>query len=596
MKTNQNKNRKPKDRKTCVKGRKKNIYEKISSCTEDIDDYSNYQDPYSETKYHKNNTFLSGEINNEEISLVEEAEDSKFKSIYDPKLFVGNKYLDDYKCEICNNIVDEPKVLSCKCESIYCKKCLEEYQINNENKCPICRKKTVPKNPKNTFLTRLNELRMECDQCSWRGFYSQYKKHYSKEYGKKLVKFPNQDFPDELTINQIKEDKKGRHGYYTCPGCKQKLKNSEADIHHDTCPDLLVSCPNDCGSYVKRRDLALHNGECPSVKILCPYRQFGCGERFCRGMKEQKMKEKAHMHLYLLAKDHLELKNSINIYKKTMNEKLDKLLKIIKLSLKRDRTINENKNNNKTSSIMSNSSNKLSKSNEDDDENKSSEDDNTKDDNYEHDDNGDKNSDNKDIEMNANEDGKDDNKSIYILPKDSEDIFEAKDNKIISRNLDGYKNYCVLFDKECDIPFSTFGKVSTITIKIINPCDFLIFGICDSSLKDKIGSLFKSFKGNKKSMPIFAMNVDRTTYNFLKINEKEQKYEKGEKDGKEQADFGVISTIMCSYYPNNCDVEFSINGKKALYINDLQKQGISYLSPFLLISNNCGLETNFSYL
>lgn len=92
------------------------------------------------------------------------------------------------------------------------------------------------------------------------------------------------------------------------------------------------------------------------------------------------------------------------------------------------------------------------------------------------------------------------------------------------------------------------------------------------------------------------MNVDRTTYNFLKINEKEQKYEKGEKDGKEQADFGVISTIMCSYYPNNCDVEFSINGKKALYINDLQKQGISYLSPFLLISNNCGLETNFSYL
>ena len=59
MNNNQNKNRKPKDRKTCVKGRKKNIYEKISSCTEDIDDYSNYQDPYSETKYHKNNAFLS---------------------------------------------------------------------------------------------------------------------------------------------------------------------------------------------------------------------------------------------------------------------------------------------------------------------------------------------------------------------------------------------------------------------------------------------------------------------------------------------------------------------------------------------------------
>jgi len=136
------------------------------------------------------------------------------------------------------------------------------------------------------------------------------------------------------------------------------------------------------------------------------------------------------------------------------------------------------------------------------------------------------------------------------------------------------KNYCVLFDKECDIPLSTFGKVSTITIKIIKPCDYLIFGICYSSLKDNIGSLFKSFKGNKKSLPIFAINVDRTKYNFLENNEKEQKYEKGEKDGKdgkEQADFGLISIINCSYDPINCTVEFSINGKRPIYITDLQE-------------------------
>jgi len=149
------------------------------------------------------------------------------------------------------------------------------------------------------------------------------------------------------------------------------------------------------------------------------------------------MKENAHIHLSPLVNEHLELKKSINIFMNTMNEKLADLIRNIKINQNKDRIIKEKKNNNKTSSIMSYSSNKLSKSNEVDDESKSSEDDNTKDVNYEHDVDGDKNSDNKDIEMNANEDGKDDNKFIYILPKNSENIFEVEGDKIMCMNLDG---------------------------------------------------------------------------------------------------------------------------------------------------------------
>jgi len=198
----------------------------------------------------------------------------------------------------------------------------------------------------------------------------------------------------------------------------------------------MVSCLNGCGSYVKRRDLELHNGVFRCVKMLRPY-YLGFGETFYRGMKEQKMKENAHIHLSPLVNEHLELKKSINIFMNTMNEKLADLIRNIKINQNKDRIIKEKKNNNKTSSIMSYSSNKLSKSNEVDDESKSSEDDNTKDVNYEHDVDGDKNSDNKDIEMNANEDGKDDNKFIYILPKNSENIFEVEGDKIMCMNLDG---------------------------------------------------------------------------------------------------------------------------------------------------------------
>ena len=162
----------------------------------------------------------------------------------------------------------------------------------------------------------------------------------------------------------------------------------------------------------------------------------------------------------------------------------------------------------------------------------------------------------------------------------------------MSTNLDGENKYCVLFDEKCDIPYTDLES-SIITIKIIKPYDYLIFGICDSSLKDNIGSLFNTIKENKKELPIFAINVDGTKYNFMNINEKEQK---DEKDVKEQADFNKISRINCSYDPNKYTLEFSIDGKSALNITDFKNLELSYLSPFLMISKNCELKTDFSYL
>ena len=86
----------------------------------------------------------------------------------------------------------------------------------------------------------------------------------------------------------------------------------------------------------------------------------------------------------------------------------------------------------------------------------------------------------------------------------------------MSRNLDWEKKYYVLFDKDCDIPYRN-SDARNITIKLIKPCEYLIFGICDSYLKDNIGSLFNSIKENNESLPIFAINMDRTIYNFQNI-------------------------------------------------------------------------------
>ena len=79
----------------------------------------------------------------------------------------------------------------------------------------------------------------------------------------------------------------------------------------------------------------------------------------------------------------------------------------------------------------------------------------------------------------------------------------------------------------------------------------------------------------------------------MKINEKEQKYIKDEIDVKEQADFKKISTMKCSYDPIKYILEFSIDGTLVFCINDFKILGFS---PFLIISKNYELETDFSYL
>ena len=130
---------------------------------------------------------LSNQINNQEINLCEESEKSKIKNIYDPKLFRDQNNIDDYKCSICDFIVDKPIALSCECEGIYCQKCLDEYEINNGYICPICKEEVDSINPNKRFLNRLNKLTIICDQCNRICLYKEYAEHYSNKCRAKLV-------------------------------------------------------------------------------------------------------------------------------------------------------------------------------------------------------------------------------------------------------------------------------------------------------------------------------------------------------------------------------------------------------------------------
>ena len=58
--------------------------------------------------------------------------------------------IDNFRCPICWEIVEEPWETSC-CGNLFCEKCMLSYI---SNKCPICRTKNFKYRKRNATITR----------------------------------------------------------------------------------------------------------------------------------------------------------------------------------------------------------------------------------------------------------------------------------------------------------------------------------------------------------------------------------------------------------------------------------------------------------
>ena len=87
---------------------------------------------------------------------------------------------------------------------------------------------------------------------------------------------------------------------HQCPHCKATGRYRYITTTHlDTCPKLVVPCPNsECTLSVIRCKLSYHRSKCPFEEITCKYAGIGCKEKLPRKDLEQHENDDSfHLHL-----------------------------------------------------------------------------------------------------------------------------------------------------------------------------------------------------------------------------------------------------------------------------------------------------------
>ena len=69
-----------------------------------------------------------------------------------------------YKCLVCLNVVNEPKIVQC-CQTLFCKKCLYKSFARQPSKCPKCRGFCNEEEPVRPIKNSLSLIEFKCQYC-----------------------------------------------------------------------------------------------------------------------------------------------------------------------------------------------------------------------------------------------------------------------------------------------------------------------------------------------------------------------------------------------------------------------------------------------
>ena len=97
--------------------------------------------------------------------------------------------------------------------------------------------------------------------------------------------------------------------------------------HIQTCPNVILACPNKCNENIKRKDIEEHRNECLLQLLDCPFKEAGCEVRLPRKDISEHETTSMQSHLQLTMKataavkrENKELKRSNDELKKSNNE------------------------------------------------------------------------------------------------------------------------------------------------------------------------------------------------------------------------------------------------------------------------------------
>lgn len=222
-----------------------------------------------------------------------------------------------YVCGICNTEpLKDPCLTEC-CGQNFCHSCLTGW-LQRQYLCPFCHNQENFTHILNKPLRReIDELFVGCihhqEGCMWIGRAEHLNKHLTSNDG---CEYAEVECPFTFCYRVFKRRDLEHHKRtcqyrrVTCTFCGLVLAHNAIDLHHNECPDYVLSCPNHCNQRkMTRRELNMHHEVCPLEPIDCQFRDAGCSERMLRKDMEDHMEKNAHKHMLMLQQQNRILKS-----------------------------------------------------------------------------------------------------------------------------------------------------------------------------------------------------------------------------------------------------------------------------------------------
>ena len=597
----------PKHKPSITKRRKSIVLEKLSDSSNNNSNDKDSENSIKTTTKMKSKNLIQNSLNNHNENVSQR----KFfprKNIFELKLFVDNiENINRYKCGLCECICEEPKFQNCRCNQVFCAKCLYLYYEIFHHRCPKCQKEAKEIEPYPGFFELLRNLKMKCinydKNCHWIGFYKEYKEHINSECQKEIINCPNKDCIIKTRREEMKNHlQKCEYREITCPECNQKMLYFQKKFHKNYCEKVKIVCPQGCGKSIRRGEYPNHIKSCMNSDMPCPYSIIGCHDVFQRNQKKERLEKDAYKHLDLAIHSIFDLKEKITKMEKEIEELKNNNNNNIN-NKKEDQSKSTEKekskeyiNQNDISSEMNNEENSMKFL-----EKKRLLSFDMKDDMmapkvadfslFNSDINGNIPVNNNNIIINKNDlvDKKilnDDH--IYEIPNVYENhYFNINKDIIESHNLDGEKHYFIFFNKRYDIPKDSSKKYS-FTIKILINCPWIAMGICDKKIIEMNNYQFDSPNHNKNiKSGMYYFTTNQCLYNC--------------NNNKETRKFNYKSlcknniNIICTFDPKKCHLEFVFNSEEYRELTDVKCFKSDSFSPFLIFLKNCKIQTIFNY-
>jgi len=220
----------------------------------------------------------------------------------------------DLVCVICEELMTEPKVMSCQSEHMACSACLSKMP---QKICPFDSEKYDElREPSMAIKRAIGNVQVYCKYhdrgCDWTGVFSNVGEHLRITCNYTPLPCVNQDCP--LARDELKAQWPARKDWDThnnacmyrkvgCENCANLILLVDLEKHYEECLKYPIPCINGCGTEkILREDMQKHlDLECSQVLIACPLKKYGCEHTFKRIEVETHMNENSNNHLLLIS-------------------------------------------------------------------------------------------------------------------------------------------------------------------------------------------------------------------------------------------------------------------------------------------------------